>query len=63
MKFEIVDEIVGVEIIAIGSSIRDLAYLQKMHGHGHWRKLKGFAHVKLSNGNIRHVELHWYEAG
>lgn len=56
------DEIVGIEIIAVGSSIRDLAYLQKIHGRGRWRKLKGTAHIKLPNGNIRHVELHWYEA-
>jgi len=62
VKFEIVDEIVGVEIIAVGSSIRDLAYLQKMHGRGRWRKLRGFADIRLPNGNVRHVELHWYEA-
>jgi hypothetical protein len=62
VKFEIIDEIVGIEIIAIGSSIRDLAYLQKMYGRGQWRKLKGFAHIKLLNSNVRHVELHWYEA-
>lgn len=61
MKFEIIDEIQGIETIAVGSSIRDMAYLQKMHGRGRWRKLKGFAHVKLPNGAIRHVELHWYE--
>jgi hypothetical protein len=29
---------------------------------GRWRKLKGVATVKLSNGRIRTVELHWYEA-
>ena len=62
MKFEIVEEIEGIETIAVGSKIRDLAHLQKMHGRGRWRKLKGFAHNKLTNGNIRHVELHWYEA-
>ncbi len=62
MTFEIIDEIVGIEIIAIGSKIRDLEYLQKIYGRGRWRKLKGFAHVRLPNGNVRHVELHWYEA-
>jgi hypothetical protein len=62
VKFEIIDEIQEIEIIAAGSSIRDLAYLQKIHGHGRWRKLKGFAHVRLLNGNIHYVELHWYEA-
>jgi len=29
---------------------------------GPWRKLKGIAHVRLPNGNVRLVELHWYEA-
>ena len=62
MKFEIIGDIQAIEIIAIGSSIRDLAYLQKIHGHGRWRKLKGTANIRLPNGNIRHVELHWYEA-
>ncbi|PJH74818.1 MAG: hypothetical protein CO064_09950 [Anaerolineae bacterium CG_4_9_14_0_8_um_filter_58_9] len=62
MKFEIVDDIQFIEVIAVGSHIRDLAYLQKIYGHGRWRKLKGSTFVKLPNGNIRHVELHWYEA-
>jgi hypothetical protein len=62
VKFEIIDEIQEIEIIAIGTSIRDLAYLQKMHGQGRWRKLKGFAYIRLPNGSVRHVELHWYEA-
>jgi hypothetical protein len=62
VKFEIVGEIEDIKIIAIGTKIRDLAYLQKVYGRGRWRKLKGIAHVKLPNGNIRRVELHWYEA-
>jgi len=62
VKFEIVDDIPFIEVIAVGSHIRDLAYLQKIYGHGRWRKLKGSTFVKLPNGNIRHVELHWYEA-
>lgn len=62
MKFEIVGDIQTVETIAVGSHIRDLAYLRKVYGHGRWRKLKGIAFVRLPNGSIRHVELHWYEA-
>ncbi|MDI6770706.1 MAG: hypothetical protein QMD04_13675 [Anaerolineales bacterium] len=62
MKFEIIGEIQHIRTIAIGARIRDLAYLQKVYGHARWRKLKGIAFVKLPNGNIRHVELHWYEA-
>jgi len=36
--------------------------IQKRHGPGRWRKLKGFAKVRLKSGNIRKAELHWYEA-
>lgn len=60
--FEIIGEIQEVETIAVGSRIRALSYLQKMYGHGRWRKLKGIAQVRLPNGMIRQVELHWYEA-
>ncbi len=62
MRFDIIGQIEAVEVIAVGPNIRDLAYLQKMHGSGRWRKLKGIAQVRLPNGRIRRVELHWYEA-
>ena len=62
MKFEITSKIENIEVIAIGTNIRDLAYLQKTYGRGRWRKLKGRAYVKLPNGRMRQVELHWYEA-
>jgi len=48
--------------MAIGGSIRDIMRLQKQFGRGRWRKLKGFAKVKLQSGHIRKAELHWYEA-
>jgi hypothetical protein len=62
MVFEIVGEITGVEIIAAGPGIRVLRYLRKAYGRGRWRKLKGTATVRLPNGTLRQVELHWYEA-
>lgn len=62
MKFEIISQIEDIEVIAVGAHIHDLAYLQKAYGPGRWRKLKGQAYVKLLNGRIRRVELHWYEA-
>ena len=62
MDFEIIGNIEAIEAIAVGSNIRILAYLQKIHGRGRWRKLKGIASVKIPNGEIRRVELHWYEA-
>jgi hypothetical protein len=62
VHFEIIGEIEEVETMAIGGSIRDIMRLQKQFGRGRWRKLKGFAQVRLQNGHIRQAELHWYEA-
>ncbi len=62
MNFEIIGEIEAIETIAVGRSIRVLPYLQKTYGRGRWRKLKGIAYVTLPNGNVRRVELHWYDA-
>ena len=62
MYFEVISEITDVERIAVGSSIRDIARLRKQYGAGRWRKLKGVATVRLRNGRISRVELHWYEA-
>jgi hypothetical protein len=62
MPFEIIGEITELEIIAVGSAIRDLARLRRQYGEGRWRKLKGMARVRLASGRIRLAELHWYEA-
>lgn len=62
MSFEIVSEITDVQVIAIGNAIRDVARLKKQYGNARWRKLKGIALVRLSNGRIRRSEIHWYEA-
>ena len=62
MSFEILGEISRVEIIATGSSIRDLERLRKRYGRGQWRKMKGTATVRLASGRVRRAELHWYEA-
>jgi len=60
--FEIISEIERIEQIAAGGKIRDIMRLRRQYGAGRWRKLKGFATVRLQNGNIRKAELHWYEA-
>ena len=60
--FDILGDVTGIEIIAVGSSIRDLRRLTESYGDGRWRKLKGIATVRLRNGRIRRAELHWYEA-
>ena len=62
MKFELVGSIADVEVIASGPGIRVRSRLRKAYGHGRWRKMKGTATVRLPNGALRAVELHWYEA-
>jgi hypothetical protein len=62
MSFEILGPISGIETISTGHGIRDLAVLQKLFGRGNWRKLKGFATVRLADGRIAEAEIHWYEA-
>ena len=62
MKFELVSEISRVEVIASGPGLRIRRSLRKAYGEGRWRKLKGAATVRLPNGALRRVELHWYEA-
>ncbi len=62
MDFEVVSKISDIEIIAVGGKIRILPFLQNEFGRGRWRKLKGIAQVKLSDGEIRLAEIHWFEA-
>lgn len=62
VDFEVVGSIRDVEVIAAGPGVRVLRYLRKAYGRGRWRKLKGIGAVRLPNGALRQVELHWYEA-
>jgi len=62
MYFEIISELAEIETIAAGHGIRDIASLNRRYGEGRWRKLKGIARVRLSSGEIRRAEVHWYEA-
>jgi hypothetical protein len=60
--FEIIPPIESIETFATGSGIREIRRLEKVHGKGRWRKRKGMADVKLSDGSIRRAEIHWYES-
>jgi hypothetical protein len=62
MTFEVVGDITEVKTFAVGSSIRELPRLERLHGAGRWRKRKGVAQIRLSNGSIYRAEVHWYEA-
>jgi len=61
-EFEVISKISNIETIAIGNAITDIARLHKIYGKGRWRRLKGVAAIRLSNGRIRKAEVHWYEA-
>ena len=61
-EFEILGEIHNIQPIAIGNRIREIDGLRRVFGRGRWRKLKGFATVRLRDGKIGIAELHWYEA-
>jgi hypothetical protein len=62
MKFEILGEISNEETFATGSAIRERARLKRAYGRGRWRKRKGIARVRLSDGSAHVAEVHWYEA-
>ena len=62
MPFEVIGEIHGVETIASGRGSRVYSRLVRQFGKGNWRKVKGFATIRLGNGRVVDAELHWYEA-
>ncbi len=62
MDFEVIGAIRDAETIAVGSGIYILARLVKLYGRGNWRKMKGFASVRLPDGRIANAEIHWFEA-
>jgi hypothetical protein len=50
VSFEIVGKVRNISLIASGKSIRERKRLRKIYGHGRWRKLKGNAEIRLSDG-------------
>jgi hypothetical protein len=62
MQFEILGEIAEIETFAAGSAIREVARLRRVYGRGRWRKRKGIARVRISDGSVHVAEIHWYEA-
>jgi len=62
MDFEVVGDISDIETFATGKSIRELPRLRRVYGPARWRKRKGIARVRLSDGTVCTAEVHWYEA-
>jgi len=61
MHVKILGEILWTETIASGHSIRELRRLNRVYGKTTWRKCKGIAKIRLTDGAIKLAELHWYE--
>ena len=61
-EFEILSEIRERETIATGRRVYIRRYLERTHGRGRWRKMKGLATVRLADGTICDAEVHWFEA-
>jgi len=62
VEFELLGSIRRRQTIARGNQIRELKRLRRVYGKGQWRKVKGSCRVRLSDGSVKDVELHWYEA-
>ena len=62
MDFQVLGPIRDIETIAAGRALRQLRRLRRRYGGGQWRKRKGTATVRLSDGTVRKAEVHWYEA-
>lgn len=59
---EILSEIQNKEVVAKGPSVKIRKRLNKLYGHGNWRKMKGIAKVRLSDDSVKWAEIHWFEA-
>jgi len=59
---DIIGPLHDVVAIASGRGVRIRRHLDRAHGPGRWRKMKGIAAVRLADGRIREAEIHWFEA-
>jgi len=62
IEFDILDEITDIESIASGRGVYLRRFLERTYGKGRWRKMKGLATVRLSDGTTHKAEIHWFEA-
>ena len=60
--FKVLGAVRDVETIAVGGGVRVRQRLNRTYGRGRWRKMKGYATVRLNNGMVLEAEVHWFEA-
>lgn len=58
VHFELLGRITQIETFAVGPRIHEITRLRKFYGRGRWRKRKGVAKVRLSDGSIYLAEIH-----
>lgn len=58
VKFNVISEIRNIE--TIGSGVYLKRYLERNYGKGRWRKMKGYATVRLEDGTTLEAEIHWF---
>ena len=58
MGFTVIGEIEEIETFAIGRRIHEVKRLRKKYGRGRWRKRKGLATVRLSDGAVTSIKSH-----
>ena len=59
--YEILGPIRNIEVIASGRGVKVRDWLRRTYGGSNWRKLKGFALVCDTTGEIYNAEIHWFE--
>ena len=62
MEFKILGKIRDAETIARGRGVYIRRHLDRTHGKGHWRKMRGNASIQLADGTFCEAEIHWFEA-
>lgn len=55
-EFDILDQIIETENIAVSRSIRELQYLNGRYGIGRWRKRKGIATIQYKRVDALSVQ-------
>jgi len=61
-EFDIIGAIRETETIATGHGVYVRRYPEKTYGQGKWRKMKGLADIRFSDGSVFEAEIHWFEA-
>jgi len=60
--FEFLSELYAIQTIGKGAGVDQRAFLNQRFGRTRWRKMKGRALIRYSDGRVTEAEIHWFEA-